>query len=254
MKKLISFLLAAVMVFSLAACGEDSSTPSPSGNSQSASSTPNSTSASGLSGDIKIIPGKNALDALTTDFSFTWKTYTGLTQTLCRIGADWFYSYDYTNMNPGYEPDTDGIVYCAFVAGDYYEWSPVSMDGLEEPKKRLTSYKDWDELLEDRLDYDGFDEFGSLSTWLQMSLDWTNGGKRTANLKHIIQKEMEFKGKEEIAGVMCDVVLLYDYEYAFDPDSGILFRFTNLREKSNPVQFVVVEYDSNPEKLGAYPG
>jgi hypothetical protein len=265
MKKLFLLLLAAVMVFSLAACGEDSSTPSPSGNSQSASSTPtSSTTASGLSGDIKIIPGANALDAFYVNFSITWTTF-GTKYTLCRKGKDWFYASDYRQAENKDQFEGSDRVHCsAFVAGEYYMWFEGDANAPGNPRERLGAYANglWDELLDEQLDYDGLDDFGSLSTWLQMCLDYTNGVKLKANTKHFISDTMTLIGTEEIAGVMCDVVeykttstFLTDYEYAYDPQSGILFRFRDLRrEPADQIQFLVTDYTENPATLGTFPG
>jgi hypothetical protein len=258
MRKLLSFLLAAVMVFSLAACGDDNSTPSGGANNtggeSSGSSTPGSSKSGELDADIKIIPGKNAMDGLKGDFSVSWVIYTGWSQTLCHIGANRYYCSDRTNDESRRDYEKNVISYSALVSGKYYDWAPIYMKGLEEPKTRLATYIDWDELLEDQLDYDGIDEYCGLSSWLQMSLDWTNGTRHKVQRKHEIDTDMTFVGTEEIAGVMCDVVKLFDWEYAFDPNTGLMFRFTDYREKSNPIRFLVTEYTDSPTELGTYPG
>jgi hypothetical protein len=79
-------------------------------------------------------------------------------------------------------------------------------------------------------------------------------------MRYDLSENLELLGTENIAGVECDVVgsdnLFAKFEYAFDPVTGLLFRFGWLSKDGTteeiPYSYTVTEYTDAPATLGLY--
>jgi len=268
--------LALCLILALSACGGNSdnnsglpnsptSNPanSPSGNPSSSQTDapsgggelPSDDGAGRLSGDVKIIPGDNAMDILPENFSITWKNEDDYHSTVTRKDGSWYYSYE-NRFN-------DLTYYSAAIIqsdGSFknYEWDSENTTPIQR-EWFTSSYATADDLMIDLFDFNGYTESGTLSTWLQMCKDYKAGKKCDACTRFYISDNMVKTGSEVIAGVTCDVVsvggVFSSQEYSYDPETGMLFRFGSKGSGGGGMtySFTVTEYTDSPATLGTYP-
>ena len=211
----------------------------------------------------KIIPGASALEALPENFLITWQDSSDYKYTLARKDGSWLYCSDGREADVSWEV-TNAYYNAAILQGDgsykYYEYTSENMNPSE--RDWFTSSNETIEKgLENILDYSGINDNGTLSTWLQMCKDYTDGTTLSANGRFTIAANMTVKGTETIAGVTCDVVATESVwvgyrELAYDPATGILFKHSLKESGSEDTvnKFIILEYDANPSTLGNYPG
>jgi hypothetical protein len=214
----------------------------------------------------KIIPGENALFALPKNFHIEWSDHTKIKYSLTRKDGSFLYCYDAREAGSAWK--TDDAVYNAAIlqkGGNfkYYEYTSADMTPKEN-SGFFPSGETIDESLAIILDFQngvGTNEFGSLSTWLQMCKDFKDGTAKKWNSRFSIIESMSVLSKESIAGITCDVVTSgekstnFPEEFVYDPDTGLLFRYSiQDEEKTVTDHFIVNKYDNNPSSLDNFPG
>jgi hypothetical protein len=215
----------------------------------------------------KIIPGISAEDVLPENFSITWKLSYGLKFSLIRKDGDWLYCSD-SREEEGASDYSSAYYNVAIKQSDgsykFYSYSQSNSDSApsapRESEHFTSTAKDFKDTLNNILDCeDGYGMDYSLSTWLQMSKDYGKAaGTESANMRHEISENMTIAKTEEIAGVTCDVAESKGWgesrEYAYDRETGVLFRYSVIANDEKKDEFLVVEYDKNPSALGNFPG
>ena len=115
-----------------------------------------------------------------------------------------------------------------------------------------------DEAIDDVFDKEGWDDNGTLSTWLQMCKDFEDeaGLFGSANSRFSFSESMVKTGTETVAGVNCAVVTtdgwFTDMKYVYDPATGIMFKITKTERETETVMFEVLSYSTNPTSLGDF--
>lgn len=168
-----------------------------------------------------LIAGKSALEQLPENFEIQWNGGS----TLRRKDGSWLSSTVYT---------LDGRKWlrcsAALLQPDgtyrYVQWN--KSEAVGQVSVRFTqTHNTLEDCLDEAFDTDGSNEYCSLSTWLQMCTDFENGTTDTYWMDAITGDFIK-AGETTIAGVRCQVVVCdndWQYsEYAFDPQTGILFR------------------------------
>jgi hypothetical protein len=212
-------------------------------------------------GSPQFIPGDSALDVLPDNFLISWRLYYGYKYTIARKDGNWLYCSD------GREADDANEYSRAYYSvaikqsdGSYkfYRYTDAEMTPKESEYFTSTTASLEDVVMgEGIFDGIGFTSNGSLSTWLQMSKDHLEGTSTISRFS--VSSSMKLIGTENIAGVACDVVEsgVFDFEkqdYAYDPATGILFRFGKIENDTMVYQFEVTEFNLNPSTLGNFPG
>ncbi len=207
-----------------------------------------------------IIEGDSALDAFPENFSITWRMSYGLKQTICRYNGSWFFCYDSTEQ----EDYSGSVSYTAAVLQSdgsycYYMWggsdsTPRQTDNLGYSNKTLEEY------LEDYVDKEAYDSAG-ISTYLQMCKDYNLGSSfGPTNYHYGLGENIVMTDSVVIAGVTCQVLynssLWSEYEFAFDPQTGLLFRYSENTDSdsSTPMEvlYEVIDYTDSPTSLGTF--
>jgi hypothetical protein len=213
----------------------------------------------------KIIPGISAEKALPENFSITWKTDYGYKRTLIRKDGDWLYCADSREEN---DADQYSSAYYSVAlaqgGGSYkfYQYSASMSGSTTKPRESqnfTTTASDFQTTLNNIFDCEyGYGMDLSISTWLQMSKDFADGTNGKGNMRHKIPENMVITKTETIAGVTCDVAASESwgptYEYAYDPQTGVLFRYSKTESGNTTDYLLVTEYSANPSALGNFPG
>lgn len=209
----------------------------------------------------KIIPAANALEILPDNYDIE-VDYGFMKARYARKDGNYFYAYSY--------PEEDGEAgysradaYIKNDAGGYDQYSSTTNYGggyaedAKFNKEGTVTEEKLQELLADWYDFEGYDDNGNLSTWGQMSKDFRDGVSFLgANSRFSISQSLEKTGTENIAGVDCDVCQdsgwFSQNSFAYDPNTGIMFRIVKTESESDEVVMVITKYDTNPSSLGNY--
>ena len=191
-----------------------------------------------------LIAGTSALEKLPENFEIQWNSGS----TLKRKDGSWLFSTVYSLEGRKWLRCS-----AALLQSDgsyrYVQWK--KSEAVGQPSTRFTTtHNTLEDCLAEAFDTDGSNEYCSLSTWLQMCTDFEAGTTDTYWMDAITGDFVK-AGETTIAGVRCQVVVCdndWQYsEYAFDPQTGILFRHvTKNYNGDKQTTFLVNKYIIDP--------
>lgn len=195
-----------------------------------------------------VIAGNDARDAFPANFRICWTRHDDSRATLVRLDE---------SLHLAIESASGAAEHYAAISGDsgfeYYKRTESGVTGKSDKRE-------FEKQLNMLLDAEGSAEYPCASTWLQMCRDYLdNESDGKACTAHRISANMEKKKSVIIAGVECEVVFRdeifsgCDEEFAFDPETGLLFRYgTEGDDNTIEYKYLVTEYTDAPASLSFF--